>query len=298
MTDSSPIRWQIYTGANPTVERIIPELAVEIGLNESIVLMQISHWISISKNLHNGVYWTYNTIRAMHKDYFPYWSVATIWRTITNLKEAGYIIVTNEFNKRKGDKTQWFALEPDKLSTLKSVLIAPALEHSTGKLFQNETTLFQNETTLPNTSSNIKKTIAPDGAGEPEKPKEKKAREPNPMYDAIKDIWGYTAIMNGAMEKMLKGTATKPGWKEYNLETPIEAVDLRRWAKWYRQTALKGDENLNMLEERIKINSSITQWQERNRPAETSSLTDDDESVGTSYTIGGEDDPFKDEIFD
>lgn len=137
------------------------------------------------------------------------------------------------------------------------------------------------------------KTVSPSGDGDRSKPKETKPREPNPMYDAIKDIWGYTATMNGAMAKMLTGIATAKGWKEYNLETPIPPDGLRQWAKWYRQTALKGDENLNMLEERIKIQSSITQWQETHQfvGAEGEVLT-------ASYTIGSDDDPFKDEIID
>lgn len=293
MTEALPTRWQIYTGANPTVERIIPELAVEIGLNESIMLMQISFWISQSKNVQDGVYWTYHSVREMHKKYFPYWSVTTIWRTINNLKDSGFILVTDEFNKRKKDRTQWFALEPDKLSTLKSVLIAPALEISTGKLFQNETPLSQNETTLPETTTDIKKTVASDEAGDSSNAKSKKTREPNPMYDAIKDIWGYTATMNGAMAKMLTGIATAKGWKEYNLETPIPPDGLRLWAKWYRETALKGDESLNMLEERIKIQSSITQWQETHQ-----TVGEDGEVRTASYVIGSDDDPFKDEIID
>jgi hypothetical protein len=179
-----PIRWQIFTGANPTVERIIPKLAVEIGLNESIMLMQIAFWINGSTHIREGVYWTYHSIREMHKNYFPYWSTATIHRTIVNLKEQGYIL-TGEFNKRKNDHTQWFALEPDKLSTLKSVLIAPALSSFEGKPFQNETPLFQNETALPKTPTNIKKkTIAPSGAAQGDsKPKTERPR--NPIFDAV-----------------------------------------------------------------------------------------------------------------
>lgn len=292
MSESSPTRWLVFTAADPTVERIFPKLAKEIGLNESILLMQIAYWISISKHVKEGVYWTYHSVRELHKNYFPYWSTATIWRTINNLKDSGYIIV-GEFNDRKGDNTQWFALEPDKLSTLKSIVIMP--EHSPSQVdtpFQNETPLFQNETTIPETTTDIKNTIAPDGAGASQS-KTSKPREPNPMYDAIKDIWGYTATMNGAMAKMLTGIATAKGWKEYNLETPITPDGLRQWAKWYRETALKDDENLNMLEERIKIQSSITKWQETHQ-----TVGDDGEPVTAAYTIGSDDDPFKDEIID
>jgi len=253
-----PTRWQIFTGANPTVERIIPDLAVEIGLNESIMLMQIAFWINGSTNIREGVYWTYHSIREMHKNYFPYWSTATIHRTIISLKEKGYIL-TGEFNKRKNDHTQWFALEPDKLSTLKSVLIAPALPAFERKPFQNETPPFQNETTLPKNTTNIKKD-SPTGVGDsPSQPaKPKTERAPNPMYDAIKDVWGYTAARNGQMAALLLGTSTKKGYAEYNLEQPITPDELRQWAAWYRKTARGGDDKLNMVEELVKVQSSIT----------------------------------------
>lgn len=261
MTDA-PTRWQIFTGANPTVERIIPELAVEIGLNESIMLMQISFWINGSNNIREGVYWTYHSIREMHKNYFPYWSIATIHRTIVNLKDQGYIL-TGEFNKRKNDHTQWFALEPDKLSTLKSVLIAPALPIFEGKPFQNETPPFQNETTLPKNTTNIKKD-SPTGVGDsdPKSPKPKTERAANPMYDAIKAVWGYTAARNGQMANLLTGKATKKGYAEYNLDQPVTPDELLQWAAWYRKTALGGDEKMSMVEELIKVQSSITRWQE------------------------------------
>lgn len=253
MTET-PTRWQIFTGANPTVERIIPDLAVEIGLNESIMLMQIAFWINGSTNVREGVYWTYHSVRDMHKNYFPYWSTATIWRTINNLKDAGYILV-GEFNKRKGDHTQWFALEPDKLSTLKSVLIAPSLSTFEGKPFQNETPPLQNETTLPNTTPNIKKDSA-DADTPQSKPKAERPR--NPMYDAIKDVWGYTAARNGQMAALLNGTSTKKGYAEYNLDQPVTPEELRAWAAWWRRT----NPGINIVEELTKVQSSITYWQE------------------------------------
>lgn len=152
----SAIKWQIYTAADPTVERIIPALAKEIGLNESIVLMQISFWIGQSKNVRNGTYWTYHSLREMQRDFFPYWGIETVRRTIKSLERKGLIIVKN-YNKRKGDNTQWFSLVPDTLSSLTSVLIAPAIEgrgvSERDTETQNETPRHQNETTLPETFS-------------------------------------------------------------------------------------------------------------------------------------------------
>lgn len=173
-----PTKWQIYTTADPTVERIIPALAKEIGLNESIVLMQISFWIGQSKNIRNGAYWTYHSLREMQRDFFPYWGIETVRRTIKNLETRGLIIVKN-YNKRKGDNTQWFSLVPDNLSSLTSVLIAPAIEGKGVSEWdtetQNETPPHQNETTLPETFSDTPK-------------KEKKIRTPPKRKEGVTDL--------------------------------------------------------------------------------------------------------------
>lgn len=129
MSDTPPIKWIIYEPSKTTVTRIIPELAVEIGLNESIVLLQISFWIGSSENLRDDKYWTFQSLREMQEKAFPYWSHETIRKAVKNLSTAGYILVGN-YNQNKYDKTQWFALEPDKCSSLKSVLCAPVKEKS------------------------------------------------------------------------------------------------------------------------------------------------------------------------
>lgn len=93
--------------------------------------------------------------------------------------------------------------------------------------------------------------------------KSKSPRDPNPMYDAVHAIWGYAAALNGEMQKMLQGVSKRPGFKEFNLDTPISAEDLRRWAMWYRKTELHDDLGLNMVADRMKVQSSITAWQDK-----------------------------------
>lgn len=218
-----PIRWQIYTSASPIVERIIPELAKEIGLNESIMLMQIAHWISRSTNIRNDVYWTYHSVREMHKEFFPYWSTTTIWRTINSLQEKGYILV-DEFNKRKGDNTKWFALEPDKLSTLKSVLIAPALQTEIeGEVFQNETPPLQNVTALPETPTENKKKIS--------------SRKRDAFFDAIAECFGISAGgWVGNVKSMMQGTAKKGEWAKCNFDPPVtDAAEILAFKPYMKQ---------------------------------------------------------------
>lgn len=145
---------RIFILNEPVSPRINPALAVEIGLNESIVLLQIEYWISVSQHFIDGQRWTYQSVREMQKKVFPFWSIATINRTVQSLLQKGYIIEGN-FNKAKYDKTRWFALNFEKLSELKSI----AIQYDTGvfqnetRSTQNETHSTQNETTIPETTT-------------------------------------------------------------------------------------------------------------------------------------------------
>jgi len=141
-------RERIFTLNNPYKLRVDPSLATEIGLNESIVLLQIEYLISISDKTIDGHTWTYDSIRNMKEKYFPWWSIATINRTIIHLEQLGLIVVENH-NRAKYDKTRWFRLNFDKIKTLESVGV---FQNETGVL-QNETHSAQNETTIPKTST-------------------------------------------------------------------------------------------------------------------------------------------------
>lgn len=99
-------------------------------------------------------------------------------------------------------------------------------------------------------------------------------RKPDPWYDAIKSIWRYEGQMNGAMRKMLQGKATAPSWKDGNVSVTLTPPDVLTWAAWYRATELGGNEKLNMLEERMKIASSIQNWHNLGRPTACGSLLD------------------------
>lgn len=84
----------------------------------------------------------------------------------------------------------------------------------------------------------------------------------NPMYDAIKAVWKYTAALNTDMAKMLTGKATKKGWKEYNITPAMTPDEVIAWAAWYRRTELKGNPDLNMLANHAGVQSSVYYWRE------------------------------------
>lgn len=238
MPRKTPQKWQLATALDPTIIRIIPELAVEIGLNESIVLMQISFWIGQSNNLKDNTYWTFQSLRDMQKKAFPYWSIATIRRTVQNLADKGYILIGN-YNSRKGDNTQWFALVPDKCSTLTSVLTVAVdpkkgtspegevLQNETG-LFQNDTPPLQNETTLPEIPTEIEKDISPIGDVEQVKPPNTKPKD-KPEFDIVALNSFGLAKVNGNKEAGARIGKIYTWLKKRQIDAPrIEA-----FYRWY-----------------------------------------------------------------
>ncbi len=136
----SPRRRRIFILNDPHALRVSPELAVEIGFNESIVLLQLEFLISISDHVHEGRVWTYQSVRDLQRHHFPWWSIATISRTLKQLQEQELILIGN-FNRAGFDKTQWFALNEKGLKRLRSI----RLGDETG-VFQNETPIAQGET--------------------------------------------------------------------------------------------------------------------------------------------------------
>lgn len=152
-------RPRLFVINDPHPMRISPELAIEIGYNESVVLLQLEYLISISNTheIENDL-WTYQSLEDL-QGFFPWWSLATISRILRNLEELKLIKI-GCFNKKGYDRTQWFALNAEGISSLKSVCIDVAIFQNEkckrAPIFQNEKcilqdekTILQNETTIP-----------------------------------------------------------------------------------------------------------------------------------------------------
>ena len=77
--------------------QVLPQLAARIGLNEAIVLQQLHYWTQVM-----GSEWIFNTIDAWQEQ-FPFWSTATVKRTLKSLREQGLIEV--EQRGRGSDRT-------------------------------------------------------------------------------------------------------------------------------------------------------------------------------------------------
>lgn len=83
--------------------QVLPSLAVAIGLNEAIVLQQLHYWLAHATVKHDGKLWVYKTYDQWKSQDFPFWSIDTIKRALTSLKDKGLVLVAqiadNSFNR-------------------------------------------------------------------------------------------------------------------------------------------------------------------------------------------------------
>lgn len=217
---------------DPHPMRIERDLAKEIGLNESIVLLQLEYLITISNNERDGRLWTYQSLQDLHETYFPWWSPATISRIVKSLEQMQLIVIGN-FNKLGYDRTQWYALNEDGIAKLTSVLMhSDAIFQNAKWISQNETSILQNDlidhSKMQNGSSQNETTIPESTQRVP-----KEREQPAPTSPAI--------------ELYTKLTGAKPA--KFGAEKiAAEVSDLTRWrdtvkdwlASGYKATNIKG----------------------------------------------------------
>lgn len=90
------------------------EIWKDFGLDTAVFLDYVAHWIHLNsankqpRNYHEGRYWTYNTLEALHS-IFPGWPSETIRNIVRKCVKHGLLIVGN-FNKKKYDRTNWYSL--------------------------------------------------------------------------------------------------------------------------------------------------------------------------------------------
>jgi DNA-binding PadR family transcriptional regulator len=169
---------------DPRPMRIDRSLAAEIGLAESIVLLQLEFLISIAQHERDGRLWTYQSLEDLRTEHFPWWSIPTISRILKRLEDLECITIGN-FNRVGHDRTQWYTLNEEGINRLASVRFdEPAIfqnekwKRSKRKMEgqdlqngffdlkdpidQNEKSILQNVTTLPETSPEISTKTSPE----------------------------------------------------------------------------------------------------------------------------------------
>lgn len=87
-------------------------IAKEVGIESAIILDNINFWLAKNKanssNLHEGRYWTYNSVKAF-SELFPYMTVYKISRCLNDLEEKG-LLLSGNFNKSNYDRTKWYTI--------------------------------------------------------------------------------------------------------------------------------------------------------------------------------------------
>lgn len=154
-------RLRLLVFNDPHTMRIDKDLAAEIGLNESILFLQIEYLIGLSQHEQDGRLWTYQSLQDLHDNFFPWWSLMTISRIIKTLQSKNLLIVGN-YNKSGFDRTQWFALNEEGISRLESVKLQVSPIYQNGKWISQNGEIDpnkmvnrsqQNDTTIPKTTT-------------------------------------------------------------------------------------------------------------------------------------------------
>lgn len=82
------------------------------GINCAVILQNIWHWeqhhAANGKNFYEGRYWTYNSAAAFSA-LFPYLSKKQIEVALKKLRD-NEILLVNNFNKQKWDRTLWYSV--------------------------------------------------------------------------------------------------------------------------------------------------------------------------------------------
>ncbi len=88
------------------------EVAALVGADAAAVFQNIAFWCSKNaangKHLHDGRYWTFNSVRAL-AELFPWLSAAQVRNALRKLVDAG-LLVKGCYNKTAYDRTAWYAI--------------------------------------------------------------------------------------------------------------------------------------------------------------------------------------------
>jgi hypothetical protein len=92
-------------------------IAAKYGVNAAIVLAYIGYRIENSKNERDGKRWYYDTLDNLAKHY-PYIGRTALFEAIKRLTGKNGPLIVGHFNKRKGDRTNWYAFRDESTAQL------------------------------------------------------------------------------------------------------------------------------------------------------------------------------------
>jgi hypothetical protein len=96
---------------------LLPSLAVEIGVNEAMVLQQIHYWLmnERNKNRFDGHVWVRNTYDQWGRQ-FPFWGEKTLRRTFTSLEEMQ--LIHSHLSYEEYRKTKFYTIQYNNVEKL------------------------------------------------------------------------------------------------------------------------------------------------------------------------------------
>lgn len=103
--------------------QFLPTLAKVLGNSDkALILQQIQYWLNNPKvgKEADGRKWIRNTVEEWHKQ-FPWIASKTVQRYLKDLEDKG-ILLTNNLNKLKFDRTKWYAIDYNELDKLTNAL--------------------------------------------------------------------------------------------------------------------------------------------------------------------------------
>ncbi|MBM7609749.1 DNA-binding PadR family transcriptional regulator [Lysinibacillus composti] len=101
---------------NDTPILISTTLAMNIGLNEALMLQQLNDLVQTAGSVREGEKWISKTLMEFHQQ-FPFWSKSTIDRILKKLEQLNLIEVGN-FNERKTDRTKWYRINEEEVKKI------------------------------------------------------------------------------------------------------------------------------------------------------------------------------------
>ena len=96
--------------------QVLPSLCKKVGINEAIFIQELHYWLLESEQERNGKKWVCKTYKELQETLkiFP---LNTLKRIVKSLSDKQLLIIDN-FNEMKMDKTNWYSINYVKLGQL------------------------------------------------------------------------------------------------------------------------------------------------------------------------------------
>ena len=112
----------LLLGSQPLI--VSRELAIELGIDLSLVLQQFQYWLRINEESGNNYfenrYWTSSTIEELQARDFPFWGKTKIKTLINELIKYGYL-EKKQIHKNILNHTNYYTINYDKILELEKI---------------------------------------------------------------------------------------------------------------------------------------------------------------------------------